>query len=263
MTHEVPGDDRAFLCASRIAYDAPEDEWRIEVDPESPLVGPAADVDASALRESEVDRVGTERGYEYRGRLLFSAGVVVLVNGRVVLVRRDPDAPSDPGRWQSPAGRCEEPPGDTALRELYEELVVLEGDRPAFVVYDERSREFEGTYRSTLRRIDRPEPPSEWNRYRGSVPEAAAELSSTVAMEYGERTHTAEMVPFFDERNATLELRYVLAIEVPEPETLRFLDPEFGRTVRRFDPATVVGMDDRDLVPMERYLAETLYPEVA
>jgi 8-oxo-dGTP pyrophosphatase MutT (NUDIX family) len=262
MISDTYDDDEAFLFATRIEHTADEGRWTIYVDPDEHLVGPATDLSVDTLRESGHDCVKTDGQRSYRGRLLFSAGVVLLVNGQPVLLQRGPGAPSDPGKWQSPAGRCEHPPGETALKEFYEELVVLEDDRPVFVTYDGQSGEFKSTYELTLQHIGRHTSPEKWSRYRGTIPDVAVDQVSTVELTFGEQLYTDEMVAFFDENNSTLELRYVIEIETPTPERMEFLDGEFDRTVRRFDPAKVCEMDPDDLVPTDAYLADKLYPKL-
>lgn len=256
------GDDQVFLFATEVEHDTAAEEWYIRVDPEDRLVGPAVDRDVATLRASDTRRVDTDTGYAYRGGILFSAGAVLVVNGQLVLLERDNAAPSDPGLWQSPAGRCEEQPGVTGYRELYEEVAIVEGDRPVFIepTSDDWSAPFEGTYAETLRRCGFEAPPDEWVHYRGTVPAAARSQTATVITEYGSQRYTCEMIAFFDEESSTLELRHPVAIEVDDPAALEFADGEFDRTVRRFPPEEVVSMaDDGDLVPTDTYLAETLY----
>lgn len=256
------GNDEAFLFATEIEHDKSRNVWTIRVDPDCCLVGPAVDRDIKTLRTSHHDLTETSTGEQYSGRLLFSAGVVLLLNGKLVLLRRGPNAPSDPEKWQSPAGRCDGLPSETALSELYEELVVFENDHPVFVTYGERSNSLEPSYESALQRVDYYVEPDEWNRYSGTVPAPAKELLATIELEYGTEVYTDEMVAFFDQDASTLELRYVLKTEVATPSTIKCLDSEFGRTVELFEPETVIIMDDK-LVSTQAYLAEVLYPDLS
>lgn len=261
MIPDEYGNDEAFLFATEIEHEISRNMWTIRVDPDSCLVGPAVDHDIKTIRDSNHDSTKTATGSRYNGRLLFSAGVVLLLNGQLVLLRRGANAPSDPGKWQSPAGRCDGPPGETALSELYEELVVLEGGCPVFVTHGERSKSFEPTYESALRRINHYVEPSKWNRYLGKRPLPAKDLFATVKLEYGAQSYTDKMVAFFDEDTSTLELRYVLETEVATPSTLKCVDSEFGRTVEMFAPSTVGKMNNK-LVPTDAYLADTLYHNI-
>ena len=260
MNPETGGNDEVFLFATEISHDTATDTWRLEVDPDSSLVGPATDRDVAALRTADCERVATDSGYAYRGRLLFSAGVVVLLNGQLVLLQRDAGAPYDPGRWQSPAGRCDGPPGETALRELYEELLVFEGDTPVFIEYGDRSADFEKIYQSRLASVGGPTNSEAWARYRGTVPAHIDDAFATVELVYGDTTYTGEMLAVFDEANSTLELRYLLASSVADPDSLRFLDPEYDRRIDRFTPSAVAGM--ADLAPADAALAQRLYPQL-
>ena len=56
---------------------------------------------------------------------LVSAGAFLWAGGKLVLLRKDPGAPTCAGCLTEPAGRCDALPGLTAMRELNEELLVL------------------------------------------------------------------------------------------------------------------------------------------
>lgn len=263
MIPDKYGDDRAFLFATEIEHHPAAERWHIRVDPDDRLVGPAVDLDVETLQASKPRWIDTDTGYAYRGRILFSAGVVLVVNGQIVLLKRDSAAPSDPGQWQSPAGRCEEQPGVTGFRELYEEIAIAEGDRPVFIepTADDCSASFEGVYKETLRRCGFETSPDELVRYPGTVPAAARNQTATVITEYDSERYTCDMLAFFDEERSTLECRHPVAIEVDDPTALEFTDGEFDRVVRRFPPEDVISMAaDGDLVPTDTHLAQTLYP---
>ncbi len=56
---------------------------------------------------------------------LVSAGAFLWVGGKLVLLRKDPGAPTCAGYLTEPAGRCDALPGLTAMRELNEELLAI------------------------------------------------------------------------------------------------------------------------------------------
>lgn len=263
-THEVIpaeyGDDEAFVLASDLVHDA--EGWTVRVDGEPVVAGPETDRPLEAVRDASPARTDADDGVRWTGEILLSSGVVVLLNGELAMLWRDDDAPEDAHRWQSPAGRCEGPPGETGLREFYEELVVLEGGRPAFVRFDERSPDYEDEYEAALRRVDRHAPPVEWERYEARVPEAAEPHLETVEVTCGDERWTDELLVFLDEDASTLECRFVVAVDVDDPQSLELLDGEFDRRVERHAPADVVAMDRDDLVPTDAYLADALYPDL-
>lgn len=59
-----------------------------------------------------------------------SAHVVVVQGGRVLLLRRGPDAPRAPGRWCVPGGRIE--PGETPAQAAVRELAAGAGIDPPY-----------------------------------------------------------------------------------------------------------------------------------
>lgn len=262
MIPDEYADDEAFVLASEIRY-REDDGWTVRVEPDGAVAGPETDRSVTAVQSASLERTETESGVRWTGDILVSSGVIALLNGELAMLWRDDDAPSDAECWQSPAGRCEGPPGETALREFYEELVVIEDGRPAFVQVDERSAAYEEEYEAALRRVDRHAPPADWRRYDAEVPPAAEPFLETVEVTFGTQQWTETMLCFFDEEASTLELRFVVATDVEDPEALELLDGEFDRHVERFDPATAAAMDRDDLVPTDAHLAETLYPALA
>jgi len=261
MIPDEYGNDEAFLFASEIEHDIPQNRWIVRVNPDCCLVGPAVDRDVECIRNSEHNSTVTGSGKRYNGRLLFSAGVVLLLNGQLVLLRRGPNALTNPEKWQSPAGRCDAPPGKTALSELYEELVVIEDDQPVFIIYEGLSDSFEQTYEAALRRVDRYVEPAQWSRYSGSVPSQAEDFLAKIDFEYGTQQYSNEMVAFFNEEASTLELRHIIEVDVSNPETLRCIDSEYGREVGLFDLDALDDVDD-ELVPTDAHLRKILYPSL-
>lgn len=267
MTRLVPDqydDDTVFLYASRVVHDRDRDRWELHVDPDDCLagaVGPSIQGLQDVSPSVEVD--GRCRVYD--GPMLFSAGVIFIVGDQHVLLRRGEKAPTDPGKWTSPAGRCEHDPGTTALEEFYEELVITARERPVFVTRNEdRSTSHVETYETTLVRVGIDASREAWHRLDGSVPELFRGHLSTIVTHYGDRVFTDEMLAYYAADVNTLELRFVLQVNPPSDLTseLSFHDGEFDRTVDLFDRETLRSMPTSKLVPTDAYLASEVLPEL-
>ncbi|MEF8806782.1 hypothetical protein [Natronomonas sp.] len=253
-------DDAVFATADRVSHDAEADRWTLRIDPGEGLVGapvgtPISDVQARRPTRTEDDDLTV-----LEGPVLFSAGVVTLVDGDFVLLYRDADASTDPERWTSPAGRGDHDPGTTALKEFYEELVILDGDTPVFVTVDDRSVALEEVYTAALRGIGNTTPPSEWDRVSASTPDRYRPYLSTVVTEVDGERFTDEMLAYYDAEANTLELRFVIALDLPNgrAEALSFADGEFDREVRRFTRSEYVALERADLVPTDAYMAHEI-----
>lgn len=258
-------DDRAFLYATELTHDRARNEWTLRIDPDACLAGPAGETAVETIRNAPLERTEDETGetVRYTGRILFSAGVVLVLDGKQVLLRRGDHAPTAPGKWTSPAGRCDGPPWDTALKEFYEELVILIGDdRPLFVTVGDASEHFRDVYASSLAATGWAGPPADWRSLPATTIAAAGDHYETIRTEYGVETFESEMLAYFDDASNTLELRLALAVEMPPDlplETFTFRDPEFGREIRRFGPAALEAKRAAGaLVPTDAYLVATL-----
>lgn len=267
LVPEEIGDDRAFLYATGITYDAAEDRWTIRIDPESHLAGPEGDVDIETLRNATLQREQSGTKTRYIGKILFSAGVALRLDGNGVLLRRGENAETDPGKWTSPAGRCDHPPLETALKEFYEELVVLDGKtrQPVFITVDGPSGEFESVYRSSLSAAGIETDPEEWVRFEGVTPEGIREEYATVVTEYGDERFESDMLAYFNEAANTLELRLAVSVETPpetDASTLHFEDVEFDRDIARFSREELETLRAAgELVATDSYLVSNdLFP---
>ncbi|GAA1069304.1 hypothetical protein GCM10009647_091480 [Streptomyces sanglieri] len=266
MTRLVPetyASDTVFLYASKVVHDLETDRWTLYIDPENCLAGEdTTDVETLRNESPTISEEGSQRIFE--GRMLFSSGIVFLVNDRFTLLQRDEAAPSDPGRWTSPAGRCEHDPATTALEEFYEELVATTDERPMFVRWDGRSGEYVETYQSTLSKLGNDTPADKWRSIRATVPNPFRQFFSTVVTQYGEREFRDELLTYYDEDANTLEFRFVLRIS-PSSELesqLTFTDGEFNRDVDLFTLEEVQSMSSENLVPTDAYIAREILPSI-
>lgn len=265
MTRIVPegyDDDTVFCFASRVVYHRDADRWDIQVDPEHCLagaVGPAV----SEIQAETPSIAEREDCVVYDGRILFSAGVVFVVNDMHVLLERGPNAPTAPGKWTSPAGRCEHDPGTTALKEFYEELALTVRDRPAFVRWGDRSATHVDTYRETLQRVGYDTPRAEWHDLDATVSDSLAASLSDVTTTYRDHQSRDEMLAYYDSATNTLELRFVLRVALPAEtvESLSLHDGEFDRRVALFDRQTLQQLPPSTLVATDRYLVTELLPD--
>ncbi len=57
--------------------------------------------------------------------VLISSGSFLFINNNLVLTKRTTSARVDPGKWTSPAGRCDRTPLKTALKETVEEIEII------------------------------------------------------------------------------------------------------------------------------------------
>jgi hypothetical protein len=256
-------EDTVFAYASKVVHDEAAGQWTLYADPQDCLVGDPVGIPIDAVRAEQPSRTEIGGKTIYEGRILFSAGVIMIVNGQHVLIYRDEDAPTDQDRWTSPAGRGDHDPGTTALKEFYEELAVTEGGKPAFITVDERSAAFEDTYEATLRTVDQYAPPGEWRRVAGTTPERYRPYLSSVVTEFGDERCTDELLAYYDVTSNTLELRFVVNVDVtPErAEAFAFHDGEAGREVKWFTESELLDFDSDDLVPTDAYVARELLPE--
>ncbi|APW99507.1 hypothetical protein CHINAEXTREME_17805 [Halobiforma lacisalsi AJ5] len=266
MTRLVPetyDDDTVFLYASKVVHNTETDTWIVHIDPDNRLAG----VDNTPLEEiRNADPTVTTEGTReiYEGKILFSAGVIFLVNDRIALLQRDEEAPADPGKWTSPAGRCEHDPGTTALKEFYEELVITANERPVFVQWCGCSDEHFETYRNALSELGKNEPINDWQTVRAETPESFRSYFSTVRTKYDGRHFRDDLLTYYDTDANTLEFRFVLRI-TPSPEfasSLTFADGEFNRDIGLFDPKTLQSMSSDDLVSMDAYFARKVLSSV-
>lgn len=257
-------DDTVFAAAERVVHDHEANRWTLRVDPGEGLVGDPVGTSVRDVQAERPERTTDGDVTVLEGPVLFSAGVVTLVDDRFALLYRDADAPTAPERWTSPAGRGDYDPGTTALKEFYEELLIVEDGTPVFVTFDERSSELEDAYAAALRGIGITTPPSEWHRVTGTTPERYRPHLSTVVTEIDSERYTDEMLVYYDEDANTLECRFVIAVDLPidRGAALSFHDGEFDRTVRRFTRSEYCNLDRTDLVPTDAYLAHEVVPTI-
>lgn len=259
--------DELFFYATRVAHDRRRGRWTITVDPDGFLTGYADDIEEAApLEELTATSPAQTTGdgtTTYSGRIPFSSGVILLVGDAFVLLRRDAAAPVDPLMWTSPAGRCDADPRTTALRELYEELLVQADGRAAVVkppkdgVHSDGNRnsgaEVIETYRKTLQRNGIYSPRDRWVEMDTTVPPEYADALERVETRYGDESFVDDFWAYWDEKSSTLELRKVYRLDLPtDVDAVTFTDGEYERTTSVVPRERLFAFNDDDLVPTNR-----------
>ena len=264
-------DDTVFFYARRVATD--NHSWHLNVDANSCQVALRDNGEGlptvNALRESALTETTEGAWTVYEGRVLISAGIILTVNGKVLMLQRDDKAPVDPLKWTSTAGRCDREPLLTALKEFYEEVVLFErsSGRPVFVDFlgHPYCEELQEIYAETLTRTGFAHPPEIWLHRPAAIPNYAHPFMREVKISFGpnvpgqsNEVFVGQFFPIFDRENNTLELRWLAELTVP-PEVeadLGFLDGEYQRQARLFDKDEFAGMDASSLVYAMAYFKE-------
>ena len=154
--------------------------------------------------------------------MLISSGVFLWAGDRLVTLRRDAAAPSYAGHLTEPAGRCDDLPGLTALRELNEELCISSADASLALLYDGylladtagELKQAQSTYGTLVEYVA-------LNQHESTA------QCATLATVYvnGKPRETVLGPHVLDVQNNTLEIR--LALDIPNSyKDLRFRDGE-------------------------------------
>lgn len=268
MNNRIGEDDNAYFRAMRVVVNEAQNQWTIHVDPDDCLVAraePEADIPTiSDVQQSmpAVTETGTKTVYD--GPVLFSGGVIVRINGKFVFIYRDAEARTSPQMWTSPAGRGDRDPGTTALKEFYEELAVVADGDPVFAELADRSAEFEQVYERTLETIGQYVDPKEWTRVEASTPRWAAERLTTVVTQYGDQQTEDQMLATYIPETNTVEVRFVVDVELPTKDRIDCYDAELRRHVERFDVDEVQQLFGKEkLVPPDRNILTQVLPDVS
>jgi hypothetical protein len=246
--------------------------WSVDVDPAACLVSMAANTEGlstvNELREGSLLKTVEDDRIIYQGKILLSSGIILAVNDKILMLLRDDEAPVDPLKWTSAAGRCDREPFLTALKEFYEEIILFDSvsGQPVFVIFPENDylKEAKEIYRATLARKGFKHPVAEWvfinadfDRHNSSLLQqvrtrfASGEITGDGAPE----VFTDMFFPFMDEENNTLELRLLASVSIPDKteSQLAFCDGEYKRTVKLFTVENFMRMEDSSLVGMMSY----------
>lgn len=267
--------DSVFFYANEVVCDRENNRWILKIDSDDCLVrNPNTDADVYTCRETNLDETTPEiteirsKGPDkiekdtrtlYRGRILFSAGFVVTLDGSVVLTRRGPGASVDPCKWTSPAGRCDSTPSNTGTRELYEELLVSADGAPAFLsVGLSSSVDPKSLYVETLRRNGIHAEKNDLIHLDTEFPDRYRSMTATVETRFESdaedvKRHVGEFWTLYDPNASTLELRRIIEVTVPENiSSVSFSDGEYGQPTRLFSKDEFMDTDSDEFVTTDR-----------
>ncbi len=255
-------DDQVFYFARKLEF-RKNRGWSIIIDPNECLVGmqPLSDEmpDIYELRSSQVKRTVFSDGFDIEGRILISGGVLLLIKDKYLLFFRDSEAPVAPEKWTSAAGRLDRAPLLTALKEFYEEVIILNNysNQPVFldiqgVPYKD---EIINIYRMTLRGKGYPDAPAKWNTLKGVINNAMLSHTNNVNIRFGDDyidcslSGKVKFLSFFIKETNTLEL--LLPVKVEESDIhipLLFIDGEYERKFQLFSSKDLFQISDENLV---------------
>lgn len=110
--------DKVFWYASSVSYE--KECIIISIDSENIVSNSSVCKELNCLTISDLmGGDATKSGY------LVSSGVFLWINKKFIITQRTLDAVFDPGKWTSPAGRCDRTPYETAFKELVEEVSIF------------------------------------------------------------------------------------------------------------------------------------------
>lgn len=264
-------DDTVFFYATKVEK-AGDSIWSVDVDQADCLVSMAANTDGlpsvNDLRECRVLKKVENGHVVFEGKILFSSGIILTVNDKVLMLFRDEQAPVEPLKWTSPAGRCDREPFLTALKEFYEEVIIFDGvtGKPIFVTFPEHeySEQAQDIYRLTLAGKGFMQPIGEWIFVSADFECNNSPLlqqvrtcftSTEITDDDTQEVYTDMFFPFMDEENNTFELRLLAFVSIPDKTEvqLSFCDGEYERAVKLFTNEDFMRMEDSSLVGTMSY----------
>jgi len=274
MNHFIPPhmDDIVYFYARKIVKRLPSN-WYIHVDPAACLVSMKNKGEGfptvEDLRQNVPQKIIEPDKVIYEGRVLFSGGIILTVNDKILMLQRDKDAPVDPLKWTSPAGRCDREPLLTTLKEFYEEVILFDNvsGKPIFVTFGNEAyfEELKEIYGETLKRKGFKYPSNEWifvhadvgSKYEAHLQEVRTcfgpdETSSSCGEQ---EVFTGKFFTFFDEEGNTLEVRLLAFLLIPAgmEAHMAFLNGEFEQTVKLFTKEEFMLMEESALVRTMSY----------
>lgn len=259
-------DDTVFFYATKVE-NAGDSTWSVDVNQTDCLVNMAANTDGlpsvNELRKDRVLKKAENGRVVYEGKILFSSGIILTVNSKILMLFRDDKAPVEPLKWTCPAGRCDKEPFLTALKEFYEEVILFDGvtGQPVFVNFPEHHyfEQAQEIYRLTLAGKGFMQPIEEWIFIDADFERNSSSLlrlvrtyftAGEISRDGTHEVYADRFFPFMDEENNTLELRLLASVSIPDKTEaqLTFCDGEYERTVKLFTNEDFIRMEDSSLV---------------
>ncbi|MCL4537563.1 MAG: NUDIX hydrolase [Nitrospirae bacterium] len=266
--------DKVFFYCNELRHDQNEKAWEIYVNPEDCLVALDEEVkkiDKSLeklptvieLRKQKPQGFKKDNTISYKGNILFSSGVILIINGKILMLQRSKNT-IDPEKWTSPAGRCDLDPELTGLKEFYEELILINKKerKPIFVKIGSDYLAIKKIYKNTLEKkkelgdIDISE--DNWFQLEAETSTEYRSLLESVTTKFGSTLFKGKFLAYLDEENNTLELRILAELKVDEREleNMEFLNGEREYPCRLFSLDEFVKMDNAKLVPAIIYFRD-------
>lgn len=231
-------EDAVYYYATEVRRDTEEGRWELHVDPEDCLV--ALNEEVNEYFDLSLPTVGaveaepvthrTEGDTEVlEGRILLGGGVIPIVDGALVLIFRDAQAPAAPLRWTAADGRVDSTLTRTTFGEFYEELLVFQDGTPTYVDVPE-APDMRETYAETLDENGY-EVPDPLPTLEGRVPDTYRAAYDPVETHFGDQRYDGEFWVNWDTDVGRFGVNQIVAFDGPN---LTFADGEFGRCVERF-----------------------------
>lgn len=253
-------DDMVFFFAEEIYFNK-KSGWDITINPDNCRVGMKSlekDMpDIATLRKEKPQKCESKDGSLMCGRILLSAGVIFFVENKLVLFRRDEQAPVAPLKWTTPAGRLDRAPLYCALKEFYEELIMLDehSGKPVFFQIPglPYANELRTVYEQTLKRKGENTSQNEWliidcepgvSYFTDTQPVSVRFECETIS------SFEIRFWPIYDEENNTLELMLPLTVESQALVDIKLLfkDGEYQRINKLYELDEFLRLSDTDLV---------------
>ncbi len=293
-----PGYDKIFILGKVRQEKGKQGEtiWRVKIESETPAVALNQKIkDKFNLKDLPIIQDIRKRKQKFKDYSLISGGSFVWLskggNSKLVLLRRDEQAPTDPGCLTGPAGRCGEPPSSTTVNETNEELIIIKSKTASgkdhfslLGFYRKGKISKEEIIRQKLRQVEKiynhlisigKEDDAKLLRLiRGEDDICAIDISTNILKSKeddkinnkvitevnGEEIDIIDgAVTFFDKGTNTLEIREVVNVNLPEDiEIVKTIDGEtFGREV-----VTVASLQDlkkeQCVFALKKYIDQSL-----
>lgn len=279
MNHFIPHnlDDEVFFYARRLINER-EAHWNIHIDPNECLVSLKDMGDGmpmvEELRQGKLQKQTTGDQISYEGRVLFSGGIILTVNGKILMLFRDEGAPVEPLKWTSPSGRCDREPLLTSLKEFYEEVIIYDqiSGNPIFVEFQDRgyTEDLKKIYSKTLKTKGFDKRFQQWEFIQAEMNNRFSTYLHKVQTSFGpydqsnvsinNEIYQGNFFTYFDEEGNTLEMRLLaaLSISAEKEAQLAFQDGEYERDVKLFSKEDFMLLDEESLVHTMTYFRKEI-----
>lgn len=256
-------EDKMYLLASEMIHDKKNNIWTIVLEIGKELVVLNSNISkkipsVAEIRNTKPEVYENNNKVYYTGGCLFSAGVILIVNEKIIMLQKDSDAPFDPNKWTSTAGRCDLMPKDSSLKEFYEELSAFYEEGAVFFNIPGAGQTEKEIYNQTILRKKGTFLPFK------EVPCKIDEehYNCRVNIQRGNNVFPGgSFWSYYDSANNTLELRMIARASIDEKmfKKIIFEDGEpYNRIANSF---FIEQLDNLSLVPtMEKFkirVAET------